>query len=118
MASKTSVRKFQYAKDEFFEIVRAWALSFDFEIKEKKDDFRLYHKNGFGAGVHGWLLAQHDGKVAHIEAWLGPRDEQKKSLFFNGEKMSLENSFSAGLPRAQYREIFNKLLDAFEEPRI
>jgi hypothetical protein len=42
MASKTSVRKFQYAKDEFFEILRAWALSFDFEIKEKKDDFRLY----------------------------------------------------------------------------
>jgi hypothetical protein len=115
MANKTSVREFQYDKDEFFEIVRAWALSTNFEVKEKRDDYRLYHKSGFGIGGHAWLVAQHDGKVAHLEAWLGPQNDGN---FMTGEKISLENAFVGALPRAQYREIFNKLLDVFEEPRI
>lgn len=116
MAGKTSVREFQYDKDEFFEIVRAWALSANFEVKEKGDNYRLYHRRGFGSDRgSGWLAAQHDGKIAQLEAWLGSRDEGNG---ITKGRMSLEKAIMGGLPKAQYRAIFNKLLDLFEEPRM
>jgi len=117
MANKTTIREFQHDKENFFEIVRDWALSANFEIKEKRDNYRLYHFNNLvGVGVHGWLIAEHNGQVARLEAWIGPRENGN---FMKGEKMSLhENNFVGIVARKHYKTIFNRLLDVLEEPRI
>jgi hypothetical protein len=110
MADKTTVVQFKADPDWFFESVRAWVLSItDFRIEEKRENYRLYSGRSGGIGGRCWLVAKHDGQTATLEAWIG---HQKKG------RMHLTGGLGGAVPKRRYRQMFNKLLDMLDEPRV
>lgn len=116
MGHATTVIEFRKGKDEFFEIVRAWALASDFAIYEKDDNYKLYwQKISTGAM---WLSAKHDGQKARLEAWLASGQKPDfEGNFWVGYKEALPKRLGR-MPHMLFKDNFNKLLDLLEEPRI
>jgi len=109
MGDQTTVVRFECEPNWFFEAVRVWALSMGFQVVEKQEGYRLYSAPTHGISGRNWLAARHDGQTAELEAWLGKQSKNR---------MHLTSGFAGAVPRWYYREIFNKLLDMLEEPRI
>jgi hypothetical protein len=94
--------------NDVFSIVKNWAYQHDFELKESKENYKLYSRKGSGMATY-WLDIKKNGDKVELQAWL-------KGLAFG--ETDLGHGFKGSALKGPYRKMFNELLLIFDIPAI
>ena len=107
-----TVREFTFDNNDFWDIIKAWALAKRFDLKEKNDDNtqKTYTKPVTIAKDLFYVSFQKKGKDIRLEAYF-------KDRLFGGEK-SIDPNFAGFATKNKCRDLLKELMLLLDQPPI
>ena len=118
--------KFDYIKNDFWEIVDKWKSNTNWTLYDKNEDFQHFQKTSLISGPKMNILIQKNGHSVLIQAWLDVRGINKlltlgmtpSEVSIDTQSKSVVDNVIGVVPQAVNRAALNNLLTSLNQNTI